>query len=118
MGGDMERKEYEAFARDFPDLMLLHSWVEEFYRNIEVWQKSGPGLGVRAYRRADQFYQKIYGFIQAMETFGMIDSTRRWSLVAEFIMADKVREGSRAGGLERRNADQPGTIGKEDGYGI
>ncbi len=34
------------------------------------------------------------------------------------IMADKAREGSRAGGQERRNADQPGVIGKEDGYGI
>lgn len=88
----MAREHYEALIRDFPDLYILTVWVDQFYENIKKWKEKGYSFGRSYYGEADRLFYQIRGFIEAMHTFGKIDTERRMLLQEEFLQA--IKDGS------------------------
>lgn len=81
----MEGKNYKALSGELQRTELLDGLVEEFYKNIEEWKRSGSDVGSESYADASENYYVIFGYLQAMVELRKIDAERCHVIINEFL---------------------------------
>lgn len=88
-GESMALTNFEELFKDFPEMRLLRSWVDEFYGTIAGWEKEGGDIDSRYYKKAGNVYDNLFGYIWAMNDLGKIDIERTRLLCEELLQAFK-----------------------------